>query len=214
MDGDTGVILPKGLHHPKHWPGWENETIDSNFETNSEDSIRTNSSSLSPPTVNFKTQTSFLIRAAALAGQIEFAVTEFRKTNSGNEIPDEVILFESLANVFRNMASTVTDDRHSNARIEALENQITDLKQIIEDLIKASATSPAKPLKTQMTEKFLLSIAGTTGAALVGGTGFFLGVNGVELLNPLSQLLGLSQTPATNIAGQAGQILGKSGKAP
>jgi len=161
MDGDTGTILPDGLHHPAHWPEFrpddksDNDTESHSDEppkdqqlenegTNAEQSGEAVGSS-DAAHIALQSQVRVLlanpIRSAETVIQfkelLDYAVQLFRQANRTNEVPEDLLLVEAFSEKIGQINEVLTQD--TSAQTSDLERQLKELRELVEQLQKTIA---------------------------------------------------------------------------
>ncbi|MCB1354428.1 MAG: pentapeptide repeat-containing protein [Rhodobacteraceae bacterium] len=184
MDGDTGVILPEGLHHPAHWPDPERAGQAIEEALSLEEPIETRRQD--PPS-NFRRRVSFILEHPQLAlasatysaNQIETAVAAYRSAKgSPNHLPPEMEAFMLISASFREIGRLLRDKKNlsdtiaeKDKLIAALGARVEELQERVVNLNMLLAGAPKESFAKKWIVPALTGAGGTLLASLVMFTG-------------------------------------------
>lgn len=193
MYGNQFTKIPTDLTRPAHW--LEPDVDKTEAPTTESKPTPTRTKELqSHVNLLIRTAPAVEITASSLALQINAFIAEYRLT-AGNDIPDEVIELETLAETFAHFGKMVVSNQPESDKIAELESQVAFLKTLVENLTKSGNPSDFNVIK----RKFYEAIGTSLGTGLVAGVGFLLGAYGPTAVVEFAEFMGgfIPSTPPT-----------------
>jgi hypothetical protein len=219
MRGDRGVTLPDGLVPPEAWPRWRDfehveqpePAVSVSYAVDRSGPGPTAARAVAARRPELSRQVHLLVRTAptaqltadSLSTLIAAAVSEYR-ASAGNDLPDEVLFMDDLAQTLRALGQRLGRSNSSANDTSALEAEIERLHAIIAGLT-AQLEGASAERESRFVAAFLEkggsalggALFGGLGTSLVAGAGFLLGAYAPEAVTAFGELMGrLTQAAA------------------